>query len=790
MTEDRRRGHVGESVLRVEDDRLLRGWGCYLDDVPSPKGTVHLGFLRSPHAHALVKSIDDAAARALPGVIDVLGGADIAAIVPPFQADFENPGFQITKRPVVATDRVRFVGDTVAVVLAESPYVLEDALELISVDYDPQPAVVDPEDALAPGAPRVHDDIEDNILYCGEFKTDGFDDIFAAADHVFEARFQTSRVAVVSMEPRGCLAVYDRGQESLTFWSSNQVPHILRTALCELIGWPDTKTRVIAPDVGGGFGMKAYIYPEELVAASLAIKRHGAYKWIQDRQDDFLTSNHAREQTYDLSYAVDTAGVIQAIKADVNVNVGAYASYPLGSSLEANGGPRNLPGAYKFSHFAYRTCAVATHTCPTGAFRGVSAPSAFFAAEGMIERIARTLGLDSVEVRRRNLINPEDFPYTNAMGQVYDTGSHVECLDRALAMADYADYRRTQPASRKVDGKYCGIGVATVTEQTGQGASRYKERGLYRIPGFDSALVKVEPSGKCIAYISQATQGQGHLTAYAQIIAGQLGLNVDDVTVVEGDTAVVPYGSGTFASRGAILGGGAAIKACTKIRKKIQRIAAHLLEASASDIVLEDGQAHVSGVPQLRVSISDVAAVAHSIDTRLIPKGEEHGLEALEHYDPPTATVSNSAHVACVAVDAVTGKIEVERYVVVHDCGRVINPLLVEGQIQGAVANGLGQVLFEGIVYDARGQLLTTNLMDYELPTMLDVPDMEIDHIETPSKFTLGGFKGVGEGGVIGAVPALANAVYDALAPLQASINRLPLHPSDIMRLIPADPTE
>ena len=778
-------GHIGESVLRVEDDPLLRGLGCFLDAVPESPATVHLGFVRSPHPHAKINGIDASAAKALPGVVDVLTAEHLSGLIKPIQADFEKPGFKITHRHALATDRVRFVGDAVAVVLAETAYVVDDAVELVAVDYEPLPAVADIASALDPNAPTVHDYIDNNIVFEGEQKPDGFDAAFEGADRILEGEFTTARVAVVSMEARGCVASFDRRRGALTLWSSTQLPHILCTALCELLDFPDTKLQVIAPDVGGGFGMKAYVYPEELVAAALAIKHRGTFKWVQDRQDDFLASNHAREQVYKLTYAVDANAVVQAIKADISVAVGAYASFLMGSSLEANGGPRNLPGPYRFSQFAFNTRAVLTHTCPTGAFRGVSAPSALFAVEGMMDLIAKRYGLDPVEVRRRNLIQPHELPFTNAMGQQYDTGSHVECLDRALEIADYDKARNDQAAAYARDGKLRGIGVATVTEQTGQGASRYKARGLYRIPGYDSALIKIEPSGKALACISQATQGQGHLTAFAQIVAEELGLNVGDVTVVEGDTDVVPYGSGTFASRGAILGGGAAIKAAREVREKAKRIAAHLLEASPDDIELGDSSAYVAGVPKMRVSIAEVAGIAYSMEARLLPEDEEYGLEAIAHYDPPTATVSNAAHIAFVAVDPETGLVDVERYVVVHDCGRVINPMIVDGQVHGAISNGLGQVLTEGVVYSSDGQLLTASLLDYDLPTTADMPDLEVDHFETPSDITLGGFKGVGEGGVIGAVPALAGAVRDALSALgDVEVNQVPLPPDQVLAMI------
>lgn len=776
------KGYIGEPLPRVEDEPLLKGLGAFVDDVTTPTNTLHLGFVRSPHAHARVRSIDVGAAKALAGVVDVLSGADLADIIKPVQVDPDKPEFKVTQRRVATLDKVRFVGDTVAVVIAESPYVADDAVELVQVAYEILPAVVDPDEALAPNAPKVHELIADNVIYENAQSTPGFDAAFDAAPLHYERTFRTSRIAVTSMESRGCLAVFDRGLGQLTFWTSTQVPHIIRHALSEFLDWPDSKIRVIAPDVGGGFGMKAYLYAEELIAAGLALRYRASFKWIQDRADDFLTSNHARDQIYKMSYAVERDGRIQAIKAEIMVNIGAYASYPMGSSLEANGGPRNMPGPYRFAHFSFHTRAIATNTCPTGAFRGVSAPSAFFAVEGMLDTIAMDLGLDPVELRRRNLVT--EFPYTNAMGQRYDTGSNGECLETALTRADYVAYRKAQPASRLVNGKYRGVGVATVTEQTGQGASRYKARGLYRVPGLNSALVRIEPTGKVSAFVSQAAQGQGHLTTWAQVVAQQLGVNAADVTVHQADTAAVPFGSGTFASRGAILAGGAIIRATDQIRAKVKRIAADLLEASETDIEIGDSHAFVTGAPKLRVPIADIAAIAYSLDARLIPEGVEHGLEAIGHYDPPTATVSNATHIAFVAIDPGTGLIEVERYVVAHDCGRVINPPIVDGQVHGAIGNGLGQVLSEALIYDGRGQLLTTTLLDYHLPTALDMPAIELDHMETPSEISLGGFKGVGEGGVIGSVPALAGAVRDALAPLGVEINRLPLTPAYVLSLI------
>ena len=786
MREGSGENYIGRRVLRREDDRLLRGLGHFLDDVAEPPGTCHLAFVRSPHAHARIQGIDAAAALDLPGVVAVLVGAEVNDLAKPMCPDYDQPGYKVTERTVMAVERARFVGDAVAVVVAESAYIAEDAVELVELDCEPLPAVVDLDAALAPGAPPVHEHAGDNVLYNASFATEGFEEAFAAADHVFGDDFVSSRIAAVSIEPRGCLAEYDPGDDTLVFRSSTQIPHVLRTCLSDLLAWPETRIRVVTPDVGGGFGMKAHIYPEEIVAAALARKFRCAIKWVQDRREDLLTSTHARDYRYRVDIAVDNEGILKAIRARVHVNIGAYPSFPFGCSVEAGGAAIYLPGPYRLEHYAYETSAVTTHVCPSGVYRGVAQPVAFFATEGLMDRIARALGIDPAELRLRNLIAAPEFPYVNVVGIRYDAGSYVESLRRALDLIDYDGWRQTRRAPPGAHGKYRGIGIACITEHTGQGASRYRARGLLRVPGFDSAMIKVEPTGQVIAYISHATQGQGHLTSFAQVVAQHLGVKIENVMIAEGDTALAPYGSGTFASRAAVTGGGAALIAAGRLREKIARIGGHMLEVSPEDVDVDEGYVQVRGVPDLRVSVEDVAAVAYSLDSRTLPDGESYGLEAIDYYDPPSVSVTNACHIACVAVDAATGLVEVERYVVVHDCGRLINPTIVDGQIQGAVAQGLGQVLMEAIRYDDQGQLLTGHLMDYVVPTARDVPDMVIEYIETPSTETAGGFKGAGEGGVIGSVPAIANAVGDALAPLGVTITRMPLTAGYVLSLIEA----
>lgn len=778
------RGYIGHPYPRKEDDRLLRGYGRFIDDLPEPPDTLSLCFVRSYYAHGRIVGIDTTAAEALPGVVAVLTGADFAGVIAPLQADSEKPGYKPTLREAMPVERVRFVGDAVAVVVAEDPYIAEDAAELVEVDLEAFHPVVSIDDALDPGAPLLHEEIGDNIPFTASFESEGFQEAFDHAEVVVSDTFRSTRMAAVSMEPRGCMATYDRGKEELTFWSSTQVPHLLRTGLAELLDWPENAIRVIAPDVGGGFGMKAHVYPEEVIAAALARRFAGTVKWIGDRQDDFLTSTHARDYRYEVAMAFDREGRIQAVRNRLHVNIGAYACFPYGCSAEAGGGAIYMPGAYRFPQYSFQTSAVLSNTAPVGVYRGVAAPVAHFAAEGLVDRAARELGIDPVEVRRRNLIEPQEFPYVNVVGIRYDTGSHVECMEKALASIGYQEYRQRQPAERLKDGKYHGIGVVAITEHTGQGAARYRDRGIHRVPGFDSALVKIEPRGQVIAYTSHATQGQGHLTAFAQIIADNLGMDPKDVTVVEGDTSLSPYGSGTFASRAAVVGGGAAYRASETVAAKLRRIAGHHMEVAPDDLELVEGAVRVRGVPEMRMTIKEIAAIAYSMEYRTLPEGESYGLEATDYYDPPGVSVTNAVHAACVSVDAGTGRITVERYAVAHDCGRVINPLLVDGQVQGAVAQGLGQALMEGVLYDDDGQILTSQLLDYLLPTAADVPDMTVEHVETPSLDTVGGFKGAGEGGVIGAVPAIASAVNDALAPLGVFVNRLPMTPEYILDLI------
>ncbi len=775
---------IGKTVLRREDSYLLRGKAQFLDDLPEPKNLIHIAFVTSPYARADILSIDAAAALALPGVIGVLTGKDLVDDIKTFAPVIELDGYREVRRPVVAVDRVNFVGETVAIILAETPYVAQDALDLVEVDYDPLPSVAEINEALKPEAPVLHQHLGDNLIFKSGFETDAFDARFAEGDVVLEEEFRTGRVTGAMIEPRGCMAWPDPIATNITLWTPTQIPHIVRTAIADHLDIPESVLRVVTPAVGGGFGTKAHVYPDELIVVALARRYGRAVKWVQDRREDLLTNAHARDHILKLKVAVKNDGTICAAYLDVKTNCGAYPNHPYSPTLEATAAVRMMPGPYKIRNYKYDVCSVTTNTAPTGAYRGTGQPSAFLAIEGMMDRIGRRLGIDPAEVRRRNTVRPEDFPYVNVIGVRYDTGSYLPSLERGLEIIGYDAFRKAQPADRMVDGKYRGIGICNYTEVSGTGAPGWRVRGFAKMPGFDSSRVVVEPDGKITVYVSQADAGQGHYTTFAQLAADRLGARWEDVTVIEGDTSKTPYGTGTFASRGSVVGGGTVIRCSEKVGAKVRHIAGYMLNRDPDRFILRDSRVHDRDDPDTSLSLREIAETAYSMNNLGMPQGEEHGLEATDYYDPPMVTMANGTHVVQVAIDPEDGRVQIERYAVVHDCGRVINPKIVEGQVHGATAQGIGEALMEEIVYDREGQHLNANLLDYLLPTAMDMPDLEMSHIETPSIDTVGGIKGAAEGGLTGAVPALANAVCDALSGLGVNITRVPLRPSYILEQI------
>ncbi len=780
--QDSANGYVGKPVPRREDERLLKGLGQYIDDIPEPSGLLYVGFLRSSHAHAVIRSIQTDAARQVKGVHAIFTGADIAAWTTPMETPV--PGGKQLLRYNMAVDRVRYVGEPVAAVLADSPYEVEDALELIEVDYDSLPTVVSMEEAMQSEAPLLYDHIEGNIAFEARFAVPGTDEAFAGAAHVFADTFSSTRLSGVAMEMPGFIASFDKGHQTLSLWSTSHLPHKERWEIALALGLPERSVRIMSPDVGGSFGLKTVTRPEVVVGAALAMQLGRPIKWQQDRQED-LVLMHARDFQFRIELAVDDQGVIVAVRNTPLVNIGAYALWVTTAGLDAAGAGHHMMGPYKVPYYAYHARAILTNTAPTASYRGVAAPICTFGMESLLERAAAKLGLDEVEIRRRNLIRKEDLPYTNAVDVTHDTASHLECLERVLSRSSYFDFRKSKSGKPGADGKFRGIGLACMADHTGQGTSIARKRGqASRWPGYDGALIKIEPDGKASVHISLASQGQGHATVFAQVAADRLGLRFEDVTVHASDTASVPFGTGAGASRGAVAGGGAVIKASTRIAEKMKRIAGHILEADAKDIILKEGRAFVNGVPDLAVTIEKIAETAYMIGMGTLPEGETIGLDAMEFYDPPSSTYAMAAHIAEVSVDPGTGLVTVERYYVAHDCGRVLNPQIVDGQIVGAIVQGIGAVLMEAARYSEDGQPVATTLLDYTIPTMLDVPEIVLDHIETPSTITLGGMKGAGESGAVGVVPAIILAVKDALSAFGPSITTMPLTPSNVMRLL------
>lgn len=773
--------YLGASVQRVEDRRLLTGQGQYVADLQRP-GLVDVAFVRSTFAHARLRRVDTAAAAAKPGVVAVLTAADLAGLRP-IVADNRTPGYQRCAWPAVARDVVRYAGEIIAVVVAESRYAAEDAAELVEVEYEPLPVLTDPLQAIAAGAPPLHPGWKDNVYLRRTGLIGDVEGVFRSAHLVLRRTYRTQRHTGVPMEPRGYLAEWDRRTQQLTLWGSTQIPFLIRTAVADALTFPEHRLRVVAPDVGGGFGIKCQVYPEEILVSHLALRLRRPVRWIADRREDLLASNHARDHLHEVEVAAAADGTILGLKARIIVNVGAYAVWPWTAAMEAGMAVGNLPGPYKIRNFAFDALSVATNLTPLGAYRGVARPSACFTIERAVDDVARALGLDPAEVRMRNLI--DSYPYTTATGLVVDSGSLKESLAKCLEVLDYRRLREEQAAARR-KGRYLGVGLANYTEQTAHASQEFAKRGVPVTLGFESATVRMDPSGKVTVIASIASHGQGLETTLAQLAASALGIRTEDVTVIHGDTAAGAYGMGTFASRSAVIGGGAVLRAAAAVRRKLSAIAARLLEASAEDVEPVEGGFQVRGVPGRRLDLRELARVAYH---RTDVLGDlEPGLEATASFDHPpgTGTFSNAIHAAWVEVDPHTGEVRILRYVVVDDCGVIVNPAIVAGQVRGGVAQGLGGALWEHLLHDENGQLVTGTLMDYLLPGCAEVPRVEVHHLVTPSPYTEEGIKGMGEGGAIAPGAAIANAVTDALAPLGVAIDETPVAPPALLGAIRA----
>jgi aerobic carbon-monoxide dehydrogenase large subunit len=770
---------VGRPVRRREDPELLSGKGVYIGDLTRP-GMLHASFLRSPLPHARIASIDADEARSMPGVHAVLTADDLpeGLGVQPcthlFAGQRETPYYALTG------DRVRYAGEPVALVVAESQYLAEDARDAIVVEWDPLPSVGDVGAAVADDAPRLYDDWPDNVVAVFEKEMGDVDRAFAEADLVVTERLRIQRHFACSLETRGVLAEWDATIDELTLWTSSQIAHIARDLLSDVLGMPEHRIRVRIPRMGGGFGAKFHFYPEE-VAVALAARATGRpVRWVEDRLESFLATVHAREQVVEATMAATEDGRITAVKADILGDLGAalhtvgYGPIWLTSVMITN--------VYEIPNARVRARAVATNKTPLGSYRGWGQPQANFVVERLVDSMARALDMDVNELRRRNFVPPDHFPY-QSLHHVFDSGRYEDCLDRALEMLGERNWRERQEAMR-ADGRHVGIGVSFYVENSALGPSRILNAGGVEQGGYDISRVRVEPGGEVTLYTGLCEMGQGVKNALAQVLADELGVHPDHITVIDGDTHICPYtGYGTGASRGASVGGASVMKAAGIVREKVARIAAHMLEADPSDLEMEDGDIYVRGSRDRAVTMRDVgrAAYIRAID---LPEGEEPGLEAVAAFDPPQMAWPYGTNIAVVEVDVDTGKVEFLDYLYVHDIGTVINPMLVDGQIHGGVAQGIGTALFEELQYDPTGQPLFATFMEYVLPTAAEVPRIAIEHQVTPSPLIPGGMKGVGEAGVIGAPAAVVSAIEDALRPYGVKISATPVTPATLLALL------
>ncbi len=751
---------IGQAVPRREDRRLLTGTAEFLDDVPV-SGALHVAFLRSPAAHARLRSADTAAAAAAPGVTTVITAADvdIGPLLPPLH----NPEAVPTPRPLLA-DVVRFAGEAVAAVVAADPYAAEDACELIVLDLEPLAPVAGTEAALADGAPVV-DGYPGNVLYDSRLEAGDVDAAFARAAAVVERTFVNPRYSAAPIEPRGVVAAPEG--DGLTVWSSTQAPHKLARTTEDLLGLEPGTVRVITPDVGGGFGQKAHAYPEEILVAWLARRLGRPVRWTEDRAENLLASSHARDQRVWVRAGADADGRLLAIEADVVCDVGAYGVYPHGHILEALGTPAMIPGPYRLRDYRVRSRSVATNKCPEGAYRGVGLPVSAFIHERLMDLLAGELGLDRADIRRRNLIPASELPYVTVTNQHYDSGDYHEALERVLEAIGYAGFPERQAAAR-ADGRLLGLGLSCYVEYTGINSRVFTGRGMVGIAGYDAAHVVLDDRARATVWTTLPAIGQGVETTFAQMTADELGIDLADVAVARADTAVGDlHGTGAFASRTAIAGGGAIRDACAELRRRLREDAGERLEADPGDLEIVGGEVRVAGSPASRVPVAEIVAAA----------ADATRYRVSATFDPPAIAYPYATHACEVEVDAETGAIAVTRYVIVEDCGTVINPTIVEGQIHGAVAQGIGGTLLESVVYDADGQLLTASLMDYLVPTASDMPHLDIGHLAIPAPGSPNGVKGVGEGGTLAPPGALANAVSDALG---TEFNTLPLTPERV----------
>ena len=785
----------GAPVQRLEDPQLLRGKGMFVDDIDLPE-MLHAAVLRSTHAHARILGIDTSAAQALPGVHLVITAADLGDVLEP--SPLLVPHHALTEPRTqlpLARDEVRYVGEAVAFVVADSRYIAEDALDLIDVEYEPLPVVHNFEIATQAVGPRVHADVPGNVAARLEQIVGDPDAMFASAPRVMRETFSVERGAGMPMEGRGVLARWEAHESMLTCWISTQGPIPIRNGLAAIFHLPEHKVRVIAPHVGGGFGTKIMLfYPEEILTPFAAMQLGRPVKWIEDRRENFISANQERGQLHDVEYAFDDQGILLAVRDRFLHDTGAYTPYGIIVPIIT---ACSLPGPYRLKHYASEFTVVYTNKVPVSPYRGAGRPQAVFVMERIMDRIARELHLDRCEVRARNFIQPDEFPwdvgfvYQDGGPTRYDSGDYQAGLDKLKELLDYDNFSKMQAEARQ-QGRYLGLGIGYYVEGTSIGP-------------YEGANVRVESDGRVFATTGVTSQGQAHATVFAQIVADQLGLRPEDVLLTEGDSQAFNWGVGSFASRAATVAGSAMHLAAVKVREKAQQVAADLFEAAPDDIELADGKVFVRDMPQRSLTLGQVAISANPLrysygenarklmsmhlagprpGPALPPERGAPGLEATEFYSPPHASFASGVHGAIIEVDISSGMVSFVKYVAVHDCGRVVNPVVVEGQVHGGVAQGIGGAFFERLVYNKEGQLINASFMDYLLPTAAEVPPLIVGHVETPSPLSPLGMKGAGEAGVI-PVPALfASAIDDALAPFGIRVREMPLHPCRVYELL------
>ena len=768
----------GKSIKRREDPRLVTGKGNFVDDLKIPF-TTHAAFVRSPHAHARIGKIDSTAARKVPGVLAVYTGKDlVAGGVKPIPVGWLLPNIKVPAHYPLAVDKARHMGEPVAVVIAETPYAARDAAELVEVDYDVLPAVPDGADALERGSPVVHDDAPGNVCFkwsIGDAKAT--DAAFASAAKVVKQSFRNHRLIPNAIEPRACLASAQPGTGDITLWITSQNPHVHRLIMAAFVlGIPEHKLRVISPDVGGGFGSKIFIYPEECAAvwASRALSR--PVKWTADRRESFVSDSHGRDHHTEAEMALSADGKILGLRVKTVANLGAYLT------LFAPAVPTYLygtllAGSYTTPAIHCEVTGVFTHTTPVDAYRGAGRPEATYVIERLVDLSARELGMDPVEIRRKNFIPADKFPYQTPVALLYDSGNYAGALDKALQIFDYKAFRREQESARK-QGRYLGVGFSTYLEACGLAPSAVAgalgaQAGLY-----ESANIRVHPTGKVTVFTGSHSHGQGHETTFAQVVADELQVPIDDVDIIHGDTGQVPFGMGSYGSRSGPVGAAAIYVSAQKIKEKAKKIAAHLLEANEKDVTYEGGKFFVKGSPDRSKSFFDVSLMAYLAHN--LPKGLEPGLEAISFFDPGNFVFPFGTHICVVEVERDTGQVKLVRYVAVDDLGRVINPMIVDGMVHGGIAQGVSQALWEHAEYDENGQLVTGSMMNYALPKADELVQVELARTETPTPVNPLGVKGAGETGTIASTAAVANAVMDALSPFGIKHIDMPLTPGRI----------